>query len=214
MNFSLTSPLNTSFEHKGNDYSLCMTFDNVLLLFKMFDDELLSEMEKIGIALDMLIYEFDDIKFESFEEMANLFKYIMLEFLDIDLYEKEKDFTQSEEEDDSPQVKFMDYEKDAEIIYASFMAAYRIDLFEQQGIMDFRKFNALLNHIDDESKFKKVIGYRTAKVPTGKHVDPEQVKHIRRMKRIYSLEDEETKSQEASRTLSQFAKQLRSKSDK
>lgn len=197
MSFLLTDTFDDSFEYKDQIYNVDMTFDNILLLFDVFDDELLFEVEKIDLALEMLVIEYEELPtFDTFEEMNELFKYIMREFLGVDLdkqeeQKKEKQTEDSEvsNENEEDKVKFFDYKKDAEIIYASFRSVYGIDLFEQQGVLHWNKFSALLSHIDDESKFKQVIGYRTVKIPTGKHVDKDYVAHLRKMKEIYSLEE-------------------------
>lgn len=199
MSLTLTSTFDDCFEFEGNTLNLDMSFDNILLLFEMFDDDDLDDYNKILLALEMLIYECKEYLAEKdFEVLRALFKYIMKEFLEIDLDKKEEEKEQTdlsdqeadddEENPDKP-IKFMDYKKDAPIIYASFLASYGIDLYEQQGKMHWEKFKSLLTHLPDDSKMKQVISYRTAKIPTGKNVDQEAVKHIQKMKRVYSLED-------------------------
>jgi hypothetical protein len=195
MSFKLTSTFDQDcFEFEDNTLNLDMSFDNILLLFEMFDDEDLSGSDKILIALNMLIYECEEYLAEKdFEVLKALFKYIMKEFLEIDIDKDEEDQPdtgeQNDEEKEQPVTKFLDYVKDAPIIYSSFLASYGMDLFECQGKLHWQKFKALLTHLPDESKLKQVIGYRTAKIPTGKHVDQEAVKRLRKLKSIYSLDD-------------------------
>lgn len=177
--FTLTSDFDDSFEWNNNTFTVCMNFDNILKLFELFNDKLIHEIEKPIISLEMLINE-ELPEFDSYEEAYELFKFILKEFLDIDLDDAEVQENKT---------KIYDFEKDADIIYASFFAAYKIDLFEMQGNLHWKKFMALLSHLDDESKFKKVIGFRTMDVPSSKHTSKEYVNHIRKMKEIYSLDE-------------------------
>jgi Bacteriophage Gp15 protein len=116
---------------------------------------------------------------DSHEEAFELFKYLLREFLDIDL----------EKKNESGEVNKYDFVKDAELIYASFFAVYKLDLFELQGKLHWRKFEALLLHLDDNSPFKQIIGYRTMKIPTEKQASKEYIQHVRKMQQLYSLED-------------------------
>jgi hypothetical protein len=216
MSFTLTSLFEDDFEYAGKIYNVNMTFDNILLLYEMFDDESLMDIEKIDIAIDMLVKEYDELKFNNVDEMVNLFKYIMREFLDIDLdkvQEEQEQQDESENKDldgeESKPKKYMSYTKDAGLIFASFFAAYKIDLFEMHGKLHWKKFVALLSHLEDNTKFKQVIGYRTAKIPTGQHVDKDQVEHIKKMKKIYALEDTEQTPQEMSNKLNNFAEAMK-----
>jgi hypothetical protein len=213
--FTLTSTFDDDhFEYKGDTYHVDMMFDNILLLFEMFDDESLLDISKIDLALEMLIDEYEAIEFETIDDMVELFQYVMKTFLEIDLSEQEQD-NKNDQKDMQQEVetkkKFMDYSKDADIIYASFISAYNIDLFEQHGKMHWKKFRALVSHLDDNSKLKQVIGYRTMKIPTGKHADPDQVKHIKKMKQIYALENDQS-DEEMAQSLNSFANALKQRS--
>jgi hypothetical protein len=213
MSFTLSSSIDDTFDYEGEILNINMNFDNILLLFEMFDDDTLTDADKIDIALDMLVIESDKLKFSSFEEMVEFFNYVMKEFLEIDLNKKkQKNGNKDQDGEEEEPEKFMDYQKDADIIYASFMAAYRIDLFEMQGKLHWKKFKALISHLSDDSKLKQVIGYRTAKIPTGKNVNKDHVDHIKKMKRVYSLEDEkenERRAQESSKALNIMGEALK-----
>lgn len=181
MTFTLTMEFEDHFEFKGKIFDVDMAFDNIILLFEMFDNTEIMQHEKVFMALRMLIYEYDNLELDSYEETYQLFEYVMKEFLDIDLSE--------EKEED--QTKIYDFNKDAELIFASFFAVYGMDLFDLQGKLHWRKFNALLANLDDNSPFKQVISYRTMKVPTEKEATKEYIDHIRKMKSLYSLNDED-----------------------
>jgi hypothetical protein len=223
MNLKLTSTFEDYFEFEGNVLNLDMSFDNILLMFEMFDDDDLEDYDKILLALKMMIYECEEYLAETdFEVLKDIFKYILKEFVGIDLdkedeeeepEEKQPDTGAENDEEQDPEkpIKFVDYKKDAGIIYASFLASYGIDLFELQGKLHWRKFKELFTHLPDDSKLKQVIGYRTAKIPVGKNVDQEQVKQLRKLKRIYSLDDEPRKqtSEERNRAFDSLAEAMK-----
>lgn len=181
-----------SFNFQGREIFVDMTFDNILRLFEMFEDPEFEEWEKPIIALRMLLGQFDELSFEEYEEMFQLFKYLMKEFVEIDLNDHEdiqaENSDGQEDEQQSKPTKIMDYVKDAELIYASFFAVYKMDLTEMQGKLHWKKFKALLAHLDDNSPFKQVIGYRTMKVPSEKESSKEYRAHVQKMKRQYALE--------------------------
>lgn len=181
MKFLLTNTFEDCFEMKGKTYHINMAFDNILLLFELFDDTEILEYEKPLIALEMLIVE-DLEKFESYDQAIELFKYLLKEFLDIDV----------DEEVESDKKKVFDFKKDAGLIYSSFMSCYRMDLFEMKGKLHWDKFNELLSNMDDESKLKQVIGFRVMEVPSSKTASKEQRDHVLKMKRVYSLEEDMT----------------------
>jgi hypothetical protein len=200
MSFFLTSQFDDSFEWKGEVFHIDMSFDNILRLFEMFEDDLLMEIEKPFIAIQILIEEETENIFDSYDEVYELFKYLLKEFLDIDLDSK----------NDDDQTKIYDFKKDAEIIFASFYAEYNIDLLEMQGKLHWFKFLALLNNLDDESKFKQVIEIRTMKIP--KESSQEYRDHVYRMKEIYSL-DERSKEERVNNALDNMAMILKANAE-
>jgi hypothetical protein len=197
MSFLLTSEFDDCFTWNNSVYQVDMNFNNILKMFEMFDDEFLLEYEKPFIAIEMLIGE---VTFESYEEGMALYKYLMNEFLDINL----------DEDVDGDTVKMFDYKKDAEIIYASFYSVYRMDLFEMHDKLHWKKFRALLNNLDDESKLKQVIGIRTMKVPGTDESSQEYRDHIIKMKGIYSLDETEEIESQQQKVISDFARILKS----
>jgi hypothetical protein len=173
----LTSAFDDYFVFKNSKYKVDMSFDNILRLFEMFNDDTIVKMDKPILAVRMLV---EEVKCDSYEETINLFKYLMKEFIGIDVDKQEEN-----------QTKTFDFTKDAEIIYASFFSEYHMDLVEMQGILHWNKFIALLNYLDDESKFKQIVGIRTMKVPSSQEASQEYIDHIRKMKDTYSLDEEQ-----------------------
>ena len=186
--FTLTDTFKNKFQYEEHIISLNMSFDNILRIFELFDDPLFESYEKVLITLEMLIVEYDLIKDLEFKKKFDLYNYILREFLKIanDEDEEEQDKKASEHTE-----TVMDFQKDAGLIYVSFLSEYGIDLFKEQGKLHWYQFSELLSNLGEKTAFKKVVGYRTMKVPSTKEVTKEYKEYIQEMKRIYSLSDEE-----------------------
>lgn len=177
--FTLTEKLIDTLEYGEHTLSIDMSFDNILRLFDMFEDPLFESYEKIDIALNMLVREYDILLEVDFSTKLEIYNYILREFLGFG------------KEDDDNKKKVMDFNKDADLIYASFLSEYKIDLFEQQGKLHWDKFIALLTNLSQDTAFGKVVGYRNMKIPSRKNASEEYREHIQKMKRIHSLEEKE-----------------------
>jgi hypothetical protein len=184
MSFLLTSTFEDEFEYKGQTIHLDLSFDNILRVFELFSDPIFSAYEKIEVALEMLIYENDVFEEADIEEKNALLLFIFREFLDIDL----------EKPNESSEKKIFDFNQDAGLIYASFLHAYNIDLFEQQGKLHWKKFMQLLQHLDDKSKFKEVVNIRQMPLPKADKYNAEYRKQIMKMKQIYALDQEKNEN--------------------
>lgn len=191
-----------SFEFQGNILYLDMSFDNILRLFELFTDDNIPSFEKVLIALEMLIYEYEIIEELEFREQFEIYNFILKEFLHIDVDKKE---TGESEESATPSKKTMDFVKDAVLIYASFLSEYQIDLFQEQDKLHWDKFSALLSNLGDNTAFKQIVSYRTMKVPSAKEASEEYRNHVQKMKRLYSLEDETEQAENLENTLDSIA---------
>jgi hypothetical protein len=192
---TLSRPPESSFELDGQEIRLNLAYDNVLRLFELFEDDMFNAYEKISTALKMLIIDHEEIMQLEFEYQLELFYFIQKEFLDP---EKQTD-------EDQPKKKIMDWKKDAGMIYASFLSEYQIDLFKVQGQLQWSQFMALLTNLSDSTAFKKAVGYRTMKVPSGKQATEEYRNHVIKMKQLHSLEDPEEKQETLENTLDAVA---------
>ena len=88
-----------------------------------------------------------------------------------------------------------DFELDSGAIYASFMQTYHIDLMEQKGKMSWFKFKALLDGLDPESIFERIVRIRKADLSEYKG---KQLNEMVDCKEYYSLaqtpEDQKAKN--------------------
>lgn len=187
--FSLTGEQDPQFHFGEAILTLDLSFDNIIKMHELFRDKAFSEAEKVLTALEMLIYEYDEHVSElDFLEQLEIYKFVLKEFLEIDL-EDNKEEESTLNGDSPPPKKLMDWEKDAGLIYASFLNEYGIDLHQELGNLSWAKFMALLEHLGDKTAFKQVVQYRDMEVPSTKQADYRE--HVIKMKERYSLEDPE-----------------------
>lgn len=189
----LTEPYDDTAIINGVKYDINMSFDNILKLHEMLGDKELTDAQQIVLGNIMLFGE--DLKFdlETQEEIFN------------QVYKKKIDGDNSDNEvitdiagnpmpsidpgqDDGDSEKVMSFKQDAEYIYASFMQDYGIDLMEEQGIMHWSKFTALLHGLRDDTKLMKVIEIRTMEIPKG--TKAKEKENIEKAKKRYKLKPE------------------------
>lgn len=184
--FSLSHALDDSVEINGEVQQLDLSFDNILLVFEALEDESITkDIDKVLIALRLLFV--DDVEFESLDTIVLVYKGIMEQVIGAP---QQKDATEDTEEIEEAEYidreeKFYDLQQDAQYIYASFLKDYGIDLFEQQGKLHWKKFNALLMSLSDDTMFKKVISIRQRKET--KDMSQEERQELREQKRIFAL---------------------------
>lgn len=82
----------------------------------------------------------------------------------------------------------IDWEIDAELIYAAILGQYGIDLFEVQNL-HWHKFLAMINGLNESTKLREVMQYRSYVKETGKNVD--QYERLRAAWEIQRLSQEE-----------------------
>lgn len=84
-----------------------------------------------------------------------------------------------------PQKRIYSFEHDADAIYASFCAAYGIDLCSAN--LHWYQFRALFLGLPEDTKIMQIMGYRSTDL--AKIKDKKQKDFYRKMKRIYRLPD-------------------------
>jgi len=197
--FLLTRTPDDSFIYGDLTLHVDMSFNNVLLVFELFEDNSFSNYDKAMITLEMLVYEYEDILENlSFEKKLEVFGYVLKEFLGIDINE-------GSQSNQGSSKKTTDWSKDAGLIYASFMSEYKIDLFAEHDRMHWDVFTVLLSNLNEKTPFKQVVNYRTMEIPSTKKVSEEYRKHVIEMKEKYSLEDIQNKTESLENKLDSVA---------
>lgn len=198
------------------EYALDLSFDTVLKMFEMMRDADIPEYIKPHFAIRMLISkslegETREEKAESFnndfenysiEEMSKVFKSVFEEHISLsDVKDNHVEYDlagnpmKTTASDDTKQRAPYDIRYDGDYIYASFLQAYGIDLFDVQGQLHWKKFNALLSGLPEGTKFMEVIKIRKWKPQKGDSAEYKE--EMRRLQKDYALpyeiieEDEE-----------------------
>lgn len=194
--FSLAYPLTQTVDIDGTTYPIDMSFDNILRLIDMLNDDELSDDIQVVTGVRMLIGDVDfDLEIQA-KVLNNLFEKLIAKGA-----EKEQAYDIAGNPMPSINAKSKDelysLVEDAEYIYASFMQDYGMDLFEHQGKLHWDKFRALLSGLRDDTKFKKVLEIRQMELPTGKGTE-KQRKAIIEAKKEYALKGQSIEEDESS----------------
>lgn len=175
---SLTKELEHEFIFQGRKYELDLSFDNVLRWYEMCADEEIENEEKVMRG------------FEMFFKACPLDADLLIDGVQaVEEYIQQSAYGHKETEgDDNPPdpIKYYSYQQDAEAIYSSILAQYHIDLVDQQGILHWDKFKALLLGLDDNTIFKRIIDIRRR--PIKSDMDPDEISQLNNLKDYYWLE--------------------------
>ncbi|MCI0767424.1 Gp15 family bacteriophage protein [Bacillus sp. TL12] len=185
--FKLTEREYDFYIWNGVRLELNLAFDNVLLLFELFDDEGINEQVKPDIALNMLIVDKVALNQLNGEYKAQLLMDVLKDRLDIDLKTLMKQKEEKQEEEKKPTIPTIDFVVDAERIFSSFLFDYNIDLIEQQGKMQWNKFIALFRNLSSKSPIGQALYYRTCEIPPKDKHNSDERKRIKKMKAMYEL---------------------------
>ena len=197
----LNDPLYTPYEINNKTIELDLSFDNVLDVLDVLNDETLEEFDKLNLCCDLLIANIemyieesdsdeDEIK-KSIElntdEKSELYLYVKDTYIEIGEENFiERDILGNPMPDQSE--KTIDFEKDAKFIFASFFAL-GINLYDQQGKLTWMEFQALMNALPDDSIMSKIINIRNYKPQAGE--SPEYKEQMFKLQKKYSLTEGE-----------------------
>lgn len=191
------------------EYALDLSFDTVLKMFEMMRDADIPEYIKPHFAIRMLISKSlagstreekaesfnNDFENYSIEEMSKVFKSVFEEHVSLsDVKDNHVEYDlagnpmKTSASDDTKQRAPYDIRYDGDYIYASFLQAYGIDLFDVQGKLHWKKFNALLSGLPEGTKFMEVIKIRKWKPQKGD--SSEYKEEMRRLQKDYALPNE------------------------
>lgn len=182
------------------EFPLNLSFDNVLRLFEMWRDEDVPEFVKPHFGIRILTGE--NLEDFTVEEMAEIFNEVFEEHISLSTVEDNhveydlagnpmKTTASNGKQEQAP----YDIRFDGDYIYASFLQAYGIDLFDVQGKLHWKKFNALLSGLPEGTKFMEVVKIRKWKPQKGDSAEYKE--EMRRLQKDYALpyeiieEDEE-----------------------
>jgi len=181
----LAYPLTETVEIDGKEYHIDLSFDNVLRLIDMLNDDELDDITQIETGLYMLLGVRLDYPIDKKE---HIFHEIFKQTIGKEIEENQPVDISGNPMPQKKEEQVYSIKHDAEYIFASFYQDYGIDLFEWQGKLHWEKFKALLSGLRSDTQFKEIIAIRTMELPTGKGTEKER-KKIRELKEIYKLKD-------------------------
>lgn len=172
------------------EYALDLSFDNILRLFEMWRDEDVPEFVKPHFGIRILTGE--TLEDFTVEEMSEVFNEVFEEHISLSTVEDNhveydlagnpmKTTASNGKQEQAP----YDIRFDGDYIYASFLQAYGIDLFDVQGKLHWKKFNALLSGLPEGTKFMEVIKIRKWKPQKGDSAEYKE--EMRRLQKDYAL---------------------------
>lgn len=175
------------------EFPLNLSFDNVLRLFEMWRDEDVPEFVKPHFGIRILTGE--TLEDFTVEEMAEIFNEVFEEHISLSTVEDNhveydlagnpmKTTASNGKQEQAP----YDIRYDGDYIYASFLQAYGIDLFDVQGKLHWKKFNALLSGLPEGTKFMEVVKIRKWKPQKGDSAEYKE--EMRRLQKDYALPNE------------------------
>lgn len=181
------------------EFPLNLSFDNVLRLFEMWRDEDVPEFVKPHFGIRILTGE--TLEDFTVEEMSEVFNEVFEEHISLSTVEDNhveydlagnpmKTTASNGKQEQAP----YDIRFDGDYIYASFLQAYGIDLFDVQGELHWKKFNALLSGLPEGTKFMEVIKIRKWKPQKGDSAEYKE--EMRRLQKDYALPYDEIEDEE------------------
>ena len=157
-------------------YRLDLSFDTVLLVHRLYEDECLDNEDKVNQALKLLVKSRFKLWLLGAYDCAKLLE----EITRTHIAPKRRRKTSNCQ-------KLMDFTYDADYIYASFRQAYGIDLVNECGRLSWHKFIDLLDGLPDKTKIKEVMRIRAMEVPTPTKTNRKEIQSIMELKSYYAL---------------------------
>lgn len=149
----------------------------------LMQDTKLDEQIKVTQALKL--YYYDISKIQNLKEAVE----DMLWFYSCGRKQQKVDENKSEEKNNK---QIYSYEFDYEYIYSAFMEQYKIDL-NSIKYLHWWKFKALLNSLNENTQFVKIMGYRS--IDLSKIKDKDLKANYKKLKKQYALPDMRTTEQ-------------------
>lgn len=151
-------------------------FDVVLRIQRLFREKNIDDELKTKQALKMLVRNRFKLKLLTFKEKQTLLNLIFKDCINTKTRPPTRQNT-----------TVLDFDYDAEYIYASFMLDYNIDLTEACGRLSWRKFIALFEGLSEKTKIREVMRIRSMEIPQYNGHNQKQIQEIQELKSYYAL---------------------------
>jgi len=196
--YSLCKPICETYRYKRKKLRLNLSFDRVLKIFELLQNDFFCDEEKLKISLRLLVVNYRSIQRYVIMEQYEIFDEIMKTFVNQEKANGEKN-----------DEKVIDYTEDAQYIFSSFYKDYGMDLYEMQGKLHWFKFLSLLTGLSSDTKMRQILDIRTQKIPAPTAYNREEIERLRNLKAFYALKiSSEDKEKQYQSNLSQLAQAL------
>lgn len=180
--------LNDEIDIEGVTYTVNASFDMIIKVIELLQDQRIPPLQKPSVALKLLIE--DDLKTISFENRLYIMREVLSEYVQFDddvQYDRLGNPMPKAAQEERGGAQYS-YTEDADYIYAAFMQAYGIDLIDQQGKLHWAKFKALLNGLPSDTTFSNILQIRGWSPAKDKEKRNAQ---MQRLQKVYKLKGEE-----------------------
>lgn len=181
----LNTNLTNTFKYNGNTYSINLSFDRVLDVIDVQQDDTVLIDDKAVLMLKILgidIKEDDNVFLLIKHVFENLIMDDDEETVEYDVLGNPLPKRKNED-----RKRTIDFVKDAEYIYAGFRQAYGINLFNEFGKLHWFEFKALLNALPEDTLMYQIRNIRGWKPSKGDSA--EYKKQMYKLQQSYSLDD-------------------------
>ena len=178
----LNDLLPTTYEYGDLEIEMDLTFDNVLDLFDVLKMIELSEFHRAELCLVLLFGEGVIEPEDTIEVWNDVFDH----YLDSAKDEVVRYDIAGNPMPTKASEPLIDLDQDAEFLYASFIQAYGINLIQEQGVLHWLEFKALLNGLPESTIIKQIIHIRSYE--PGEHDSTEYKKQMQELQDFYRLE--------------------------
>lgn len=162
---------------EGKKYRVTPAFDVILDIQKLYREDELSTVDKLETALQMLGISKLYLLILTLEEKSRLLELIYEQCVNVKPRPQTKKSKQP----------ILDFDEDAEYIYASFMLDYGIDLIDLCGQLSWRKFIYLFQGLSNKSKIREVMRIRDMDLPKPTKYNQKEIQNIIELKSYYAL---------------------------
>lgn len=153
-----------------------------------FDDLMSSDVDNEIKLLTAFKLFYKNANFKTVEEVKEAYNMILW-FYSCGQYSQNN--SSGEELEGVSSKKVFSYEQDAKYILAAFRQVYNIDLLTEN--LHWWEFKNLFDGLPSDVELIKIIGYRSMQI-TNDMAEKEK-KRIRKLKKIYALEDERSEEE-------------------
>ena len=166
--YSLSQPCPRSIDVGGICYTLNLSFDRVLSAFELLSSDELEDIDSFDVIFDWLVIA---PKVKNLSVRADVVNVI---------FDKNTSDTEAET---------ISFDQDAPYIYAAFRQAYDIDLFKEQGKLQWWEFVSLLGALPSDTRLSDIIDIRTRPVPAPNGKNQEQISALLKLKAQYAIKN-------------------------